>query len=357
MNTRQFAYQFFVSSFVIESDDPDFLSDFERIYQPFRIKVAPECSPYRVIFKNQPFIEIDGQRFHSRNVDALRQYAFSACINAALANVRSHYLFHAASLCTQNGEGIIIAGQSGLGKSTLTLTLMEKGFHYLSDDVAAIGINDYLLYPFPRSIGIRSQNGTLEPKKQIDISDLATTFSPGSIRRSPCTPCYLFVLSNPDNGNCENTRYLILDHLSPALLGEIRSLLNVVDAKIVSLHPLPTIQLQLRPGTLPIVEPEIIKVCQAHGIVLFEISNGSENAPDFKRDAELISISGSQAVQELLRQTKSGWRSAILLDIFNGSIGRFYISLFDMIKNVECYRLHVGQLDQMVDGICAFVSG
>lgn len=55
--------------------------------------------------------------------------------------IRSHrwvFSLHAASLVT-DGVGLLLCGQPGAGKSTLTLQLVNGGFRYAGDDVALVG--------------------------------------------------------------------------------------------------------------------------------------------------------------------------------------------------------------------------
>ena len=61
--------------------------------------------------------------------------------------IRSHrwvFSLHAASLVT-DGVGLLLCGQPGAGKSTLTLQLVDGGFRYAGDDVALV----CLLYTSP----------------------------------------------------------------------------------------------------------------------------------------------------------------------------------------------------------------
>jgi hypothetical protein len=53
------------------------------------------------------------------------------------AKRRGLYNLHAAGL-TRNGRGLLIAGTSGTGKSTLTLALMRAGFGFMGDDMVFI---------------------------------------------------------------------------------------------------------------------------------------------------------------------------------------------------------------------------
>lgn len=67
------------------------------------------------------------------------------------------FVFHAGAVSLR-GEGIALFGPSGAGKTTLSLALAQRGFHYLTDDFATI--NGLELQPFPRAVNIR--NGTLQ---------------------------------------------------------------------------------------------------------------------------------------------------------------------------------------------------
>lgn len=60
----------------------------------------------------------------------------TALVTATL--VRGHDALHAACVATPNGA-IVIAGASGMGKTTLLLGLMRAGARFLADDVVALG--------------------------------------------------------------------------------------------------------------------------------------------------------------------------------------------------------------------------
>lgn len=47
------------------------------------------------------------------------------------------FAIHAASL-VKDGMGLLLCGQPGAGKSTLTLQLVDAGFHYAGDDIALV---------------------------------------------------------------------------------------------------------------------------------------------------------------------------------------------------------------------------
>ena len=73
----------------------------------------------------------------------------------ALQLPRCH-LLHAAAL-TLNGFGLILPGESGQGKTMLSVALTAVGFKYLSDDISCLDLDSGKLEPFPRSLNLCSQ--------------------------------------------------------------------------------------------------------------------------------------------------------------------------------------------------------
>lgn len=81
-------------------------------------------------------------------------YAEHIIFNSILFQIPNHYLLHAGVVSWKN-KGIVICGASNMGKSTLTLKLVENGFKFLSDEVASIDLTTCELAPFPRALGFR----------------------------------------------------------------------------------------------------------------------------------------------------------------------------------------------------------
>jgi|GEM_PF-561129 len=76
-------------------------------------------------------------------------------INLRVIDTRPDYLqLHAASL-VKGGQGCILAGGSGFGKSTIAAGLMTRGWQYLSDEFALIHRDTHLLHPFPKALCIK----------------------------------------------------------------------------------------------------------------------------------------------------------------------------------------------------------
>lgn len=75
---------------------------------------------------------------HRCEVEALAPTVKAHLTERLIRSDRWVFALHAASLANC-GTGLLLCGQPGAGKSTLTLQLVDAGFQYAGDDVALIG--------------------------------------------------------------------------------------------------------------------------------------------------------------------------------------------------------------------------
>jgi hypothetical protein len=66
------------------------------------------------------------------------QFAFWSFAVLKLIRAVGYYSLHAAGVVSPQGRGVLIVGPSEIGKSTLALGLMRKGWQYLSDDAVLV---------------------------------------------------------------------------------------------------------------------------------------------------------------------------------------------------------------------------
>lgn len=129
------------------------------------------------------------------------------------------FFFHAGAVASENG-GIIFPAVSGLGKTTLTVRLVQKGFKFLSDEVACMNIEHQKIEPFPRKINLTDESHSMlglpqwtdsnvqlqYPGKKLmfDIEEIVASSLSG-----PCSPTHVIFLK----GFGEKTR---LEPIAPS---------------------------------------------------------------------------------------------------------------------------------------------
>lgn len=124
-----------------------------------------------------------------------------------LVRRRGLYPLHAA--CLSDGDaGVLVAGPTGSGKSTLTLALLEAGLDFLGDDLVFLRDSDEGLRAcgFPDELGLTESVSDAVPGLAADL-DLTPAagwpkaraglrlLAPGAAVRESCTPAVLVVLS------------------------------------------------------------------------------------------------------------------------------------------------------------------
>jgi len=70
---------------------------------------------------------------------------------------QAYALIHAATV-EMDGQALILPGEPGSGKSTLTAGLLARGWSYLCDEFALIDPKTLIVAPFPRALCIKQQS-------------------------------------------------------------------------------------------------------------------------------------------------------------------------------------------------------
>jgi len=84
---------------------------------------------------------------------------FTACLEyrifeELISRESRHLLLHAgAAACRE--RGVVLSGDKGCGKTTLTACLVQDGFSYLADDTTALSFENGKLVPLPRALHIK----------------------------------------------------------------------------------------------------------------------------------------------------------------------------------------------------------
>ena len=121
----------------------------------------PHRTVYRVrkettLYEWRPtyWVAPDGKTcFQNCSEEEVLHYVEWAITDAARRALRGYHRLHAGAVA-RNGQGILLPGPSGVGKSTTVAALALNGFEYCSDELALVG-PDARLRPFPRIISLK----------------------------------------------------------------------------------------------------------------------------------------------------------------------------------------------------------
>jgi HprK-related kinase A len=72
-----------------------------------------------------------------------------------VARCTNYLQLHAASMA-RDGNGVVLAGGSGVGKSTLAAALLARGWAYFCDEFALVDATTLMLHPYPKALCIKA---------------------------------------------------------------------------------------------------------------------------------------------------------------------------------------------------------
>jgi hypothetical protein len=135
----------------------DFPVESDKGFRDFHVRLQPVLGPRRWL---RPLVNfhVDGRKpFKPLPADqafAMLEWGMNWCI---AANAHHYLLLHAAVL-ERRGRAVILPGDPGAGKSTLTAALMLSGWRLLSDEITMIDRDDGLVVPLARPVGLKNRS-------------------------------------------------------------------------------------------------------------------------------------------------------------------------------------------------------
>lgn len=149
----------------IVSHAPEVIAGLALLYGDFPIHADGFCDFHvqvdrvngpRRYFRPQIIFKFDGKApFRPLPAD----HAFASLewgLNWCIAGHAHYYLMLHAAVLEKNGRAVILPGDPGAGKSTLTAALTLSGFRLLSDELTLIDRDDGLLVPLARPISLKN---------------------------------------------------------------------------------------------------------------------------------------------------------------------------------------------------------
>ncbi|MBP7935361.1 MAG: hypothetical protein KA354_12010 [Phycisphaerae bacterium] len=162
----------------VRSDLPDVLDDLASIYsdaacrrpaEPRRreVSITVEARRRSLLARREYAISGDGHGlWTTRQTNEVLPYVEWG-INWRVIATRPEYLqIHAAALA-RGGHGLIMAAESGFGKTTLAAGLLARGWQYLSDEFALIAPDDLRIHPFPKALCVK--NGSFPVMERLGL--------------------------------------------------------------------------------------------------------------------------------------------------------------------------------------------
>ena len=279
---------------------------------------------------------------------------------ALMDAVGSHVVLHAAALADASGRGVILAGPSAHGKSSLALELARRGLGFLSDDLAPLDIERATILPYPRAVAVRPGEGAQIPEPFLSESrkatrvhrfektllDVGEVLGEQALVDRPVPLGHVFLLATGE-GRRRTSEIDLAARLEDA--DELDGLFLATDGvEVLERHEGPSLRawrLALDHGKTP--TQALAEVLDGERVVLS--STRWERRPDFTSAAEALPVTRREAAERLAREVLNRRSGGRLLAGYGGSLARVFVDLAGALSRAHCWRVRVGGCAETAD--------
>ena len=346
----------------LASTRPALLDRFAAIFA--RLVVLPDARPPALAMRIeeagggagfQVAVEHDGRSDDARlpNEERLLGYVYARILDRVARHDPRLLCVHAAALA-RDGRAIAIVAPSHHGKSTLTLSLVARGYRFLSDELAPIERATLRVLPFPIAVGCRAGTARLlsgTPFAAHGFAECATagkTFlcPPGGVesRAVPLDATFFLEPEPLDVGRARLYRMVV----EPGERGVAERLAAIDGIREVRVEAGGReIALEVASGAW--VAPEVERLLASAGVVVASVEQLGTPRPDFAAEPRLARLGTAAGVLGLLRHLRGF--GALEELIAAGGFGGLVAALAGTMRGVRFHRLTPGRLPRLVEAI------
>jgi len=188
----------------IKSNLPIVAEGLAKLYSDYPLPTTQEFSDHLIAINRQGILRnIVGSRVnfsydHTHPFDGMtlgQAYAFLEWgMNWCISVHHNEYLKIHAAVLAKNGKAIVMPGEPGAGKSTLSAALMLKGWRLLSDEHALIKLDEPKVVPLCRPVSLKNESIEI-----IQSFDNSAVFGPASLDTHKGRVAHLKADIHPDS--------------------------------------------------------------------------------------------------------------------------------------------------------------
>lgn len=360
------AYQLLDVRFSVSSDDEAIIFLFNQMYQRFKIRPDDVEHQFYYITSNNSFnkpLVIFQDQAYPIIVNELMYSNACMVIFRHISNYfRDFYIIH-AGVVSKGEDGIVFAGQSCFGKTTLTLELVRRGYGFFSDEFCPIERGTMHILPFPRTLSLRAESIALlknvpdvitaqnideRGKKSFDID----AWKKGSIGQHAIGKHFFFVRGRK-SGQEERTFYLLLMQEDHELIRDLKGIpgISLISRNETEHYVVYRFSFSQGEGLIKKFEDTCLKYPQ--NVIYYEVTTLEE--PYFDRKPSIEEIPKSKAAVELMSNMINRSQDALVMKNFKSS-SQLLLSLGEVVKHAKCYNLYIGRFDETVKMITKTVE-
>jgi hypothetical protein len=245
-------------------------------------------------------------------------------------------------------------GQSGFGKTTLTLELLRRGYGFMSDEFCPLRISDCMIEPFERCVGLRKSspfNKRIDPRRSLCLDSGGKAFfdCADMFPYSPAQPCppgiFIEIVGEVDSDTCPPGGVALDIYMcseSSIVTDALRSLPGVTlsEPLMKGFYPVYRITSSDRESFMS----GFNRIWQENSNDIFGVFPYKGEIDTYDRMPKLRSVPVFEALTSIASNIVNRTPNSQLLAFHGGKTASLVMLLGVLLKNTSFYSLHPGQL-------------
>ena len=345
------------------ADSSEIIVRFSKVYSRF-IDTNPGeidisfCIVRSSAHSRAPSLIFENLLYDLPDTDRYIEHAELIVFRHLLEQLDDYIVLH-AGVVSREGRAIVMYGQSGFGKTTLTLELLRRGYGFMSDEFCPIRLSDFLIVPFERLVGLKRSSpfySLADPQHRVflasegkDFIDCADIFS-----CSPAEPCrtgiFIEICGTKDSQTCPPGGVALDIHMcsdSTTVPDALRRLSGVTISGPLMNGSYAAYRVTASDSTTFMSSFNQIWEENSHDI--FSVYPYKGEIDTYDRTPILRSVPAFEALTSLVSNIVNRSPTGRLFASHGGKTSSLVMLLGTLLKDAACYSLQPGHLAKMAD--------